>query len=102
MQRRGGLGGQLVQPGGGAGPRPGAEVQHVAGTSGASAAAQRVGGTRRAGGPGKTGLLENREAEGIWCLFSQMVELINVGFESTFICLLCSIDHSCSIILQCP
>lgn len=49
MQRRGGLCDQFVQPGGGAGPRPGAEVQHVAGTPGASAAAQRVGGTLPAG-----------------------------------------------------
>lgn len=49
MQRRGGLCDQFVQPGGRAGPRPGAEVQHVVGTLGASGAAQRVGGTLPAG-----------------------------------------------------
>lgn len=55
-QRRGGLCDQPVQPGGGAGPRPGAEVQHVAGTPGTSAAAQRVGGTLPAGETGTKSL----------------------------------------------
>lgn len=49
MQRCSGLCDQLVQPCGGAGSRPRAEVQHVTGTPGVSAATQRDGGTLPAG-----------------------------------------------------
>lgn len=49
MQGCSGLCDQLVQPRGGAGSRPGAEVQRVTGTSGVSAAAQRDGGPLHAG-----------------------------------------------------
>lgn len=49
MQRCSGLCHEPVQPCGGAGPRPGAEVQHGAGTPGVSAAAPRDGGTLPAG-----------------------------------------------------
>ena len=48
-QRCGGLGDQPVQLCGGAGPRPGAEVQRVPGTSGVPAPTQRAGGTLPAG-----------------------------------------------------
>lgn len=59
MQRCSGLGDQPVQPHGGAGPRPGAEVQPVAGTPGVPAAAPRDGGALHTGAVHDTKYITN-------------------------------------------